>query len=193
MTSAAAGPGSARDAAMDALRQAVEGLEAEEPDAYHVVVVLPGENKQRTACSLRVGEHSLSLNAFVARCPDENHAGVHAWLLARNLRMYAVAFALDHLGDVYLTGRLPLEAVTTDEVDRLLGSVLEYADSAFPVILELGFAGAIRREWAWRLSRGEPTTNLESFRHLAEPDPRRQQPAQDAGVSDPGGSGRMRP
>ena len=68
-----------------------------------------------------VGEHALTVQAFVARHPDENHEAVYRWLLERNLRMYAVAFAVDHLGDIYLAGRLPLAAVTPDEVDRLLG------------------------------------------------------------------------
>jgi hypothetical protein len=83
--------------------------------------------------------------------------------------MYGVAFAVDHLGDIYLSGRLPLSSVTPDELDRLLGSVLEYADGSFNTILELGFATAIRREWAWRLSRGESTANLDAFPHLAPP------------------------
>jgi hypothetical protein len=56
-----------------------------------------------------------------------------------------------------------------DELDRILGSVLEYADGSFNTILEMGFASAIRREWEWRTSRGESTANLEAFRHLAEP------------------------
>jgi hypothetical protein len=149
-----------------ALAQA--GLEHEQPQPGRFVVVLPGERKQRTTCSLIVGEHSVSINAFVARHPDENVDGVHAWLLERNLRMYAVSFAIDPLGDIYLAGRLPLHAVTDAEVDRVLGCVLEYADGAFNTILELGFAGAITREWAWRISRGESTLNLAAFAHLAE-------------------------
>ncbi|MGI8416765.1 MAG: YbjN domain-containing protein, partial [Nakamurella sp.] len=28
------------------------------------------------------------------------------------------------------------------------------------------FADAIRREWAWRTSRGESVKNLEAFQHL---------------------------
>ena len=55
------------------------------------------------------------------------------------------------------------------ELDRLLGAVLEYADSSFNTILELGFGSSITREWEWRLSRGESTANLEAFRHLAPP------------------------
>lgn len=146
------------------------GLEHEEPSDGHFVVVLPGERKLKTTCSLVVGTHSMSVNAFVVRRPDENHEEFYRWLLERNTKLYAVAFALDHLGDVYLSGRLPLSAVTAQEVDRLLGAVLEAADSSFNTLLELGFSSAIRKEWVWRLSRGEPTFNLEAFRHLAPDD-----------------------
>jgi hypothetical protein len=146
-------------------------LEFEEPQPGTFVVVLPGERKLKTTCSLVVGAHSLSLNAFVARRPDENHEAVYRWLLERNTKMYAVAFALDHLGDIFLIGRVPLHSVTPDEVDRLLGAVLDYSDSAFNTILELGFSSAIRKEWAWRLLRGESTRNLDAFQHLAPPEP----------------------
>ena len=129
------------------------GLEHEEPTALTFVVSLPGERKLKTTCSLVVGAHSLSLNAFVVRRPDENSAAVHRWLLERNTKLYAVAYALDHLGDIYLSGRVPLAAVTAGEVDRLLGAVLEASDSSFNTLLEMGFSTAIRKEWAWRLSR----------------------------------------
>ena len=93
------------------------------------------------------------------------------WLLERNLKQYAVAFAIDHNGDIYLDGRLPLHSVTPEEVDRLLGSVLSYADESFNTILELGFASSIRKEWEWRLARGESTRNLEAFRGWLERPP----------------------
>ncbi len=170
---APAGP----EAAAATLRAAVAELEHEEPEPGTFVVVLPGERKLKTTVSLVVGAHSLSVNAFVARRPDENHEAVHRWLLERNTKLYAVAFAIDQLGDIYLSGRLPLAAVTADEVDRLLGAVLDAADSSFNTILELGFATSSRKEWHWRLLRGEPTYNLEAFRHLAPDEPPRPEPA----------------
>ena len=159
-------------AVADTLRSSLAAaeLEFEEPQPGTFVVVLPGERKLKTTCSLVVGAHSLSLNAFVARRPDENHEAVYRWLLERNTKMYAVAFALDHLGDIFLTGRVSLASITAAEVDRLLGAVLDYSDSAFNTILELGFASSIRKERAWRRLRGEPTFNLEAFRHLAPGD-----------------------
>ncbi|GAA4379373.1 YbjN domain-containing protein [Nocardioides caricicola] len=129
---------------------------------------LPGEKKLQTAVRLDVGPHALGVHAFVCRKPDENHERVYEWLLQKNLRMYAVSFAIDRLGDIYLDARLPLAAVTPDELDRLLGSVLTYADESFNPILELGFASSIRKEWEWRTLRGESTANLEAFRGWLE-------------------------
>ncbi|MER5888369.1 YbjN domain-containing protein [Streptomyces sp. NPDC001941] len=144
-------------------------LEWESPERGSYVVKLPGTRKLSTTLSLRLGRHSLSLNAFVIRHPDENEAGVHRWLLERNLRLYGVGYAIDPLGDVYVTAKLPLASVTPDELDRLLGSVLEAADGAFNTLLELGFASAIRKEYAWRVARGESTRNLDAFSHLTRP------------------------
>ena len=59
-----------------------------------------------------------------------------------------------------------MSAVTEQELDRVIGAVLQYSDSSFNPLLELGFSSAIRREWAWRVSRGESLANLEAFAHL---------------------------
>jgi hypothetical protein len=142
------------------------GLEWRAESATRVTVDLPGDHKQRTATTLTVGDHTLQVSAFVVRHPDENEAEVHRWLLERNATLVGVAFTIDSHGDIYLVGRLPLAAVTEDEVDSLLGRVLTAADGSFNTLLELGFASAIRAEWAWRLSRGESTANLAAFEHL---------------------------
>ncbi len=133
------------------------------------VVTIPGVRKLSTTCSLSVGTSALTINAFVARKPDENHEAVYRWLLERNLKMYGVAFAVDNHGDIYLAGRVRLNSINNAELDRLIGCVAEYSDTAFNTILELGFATAIKKEWEWRVSRGESTANLDAFAHLAEP------------------------
>ncbi|MFI5932679.1 YbjN domain-containing protein [Actinoplanes sp. NPDC051494] len=133
------------------------------------VVTIPGTHKLKTALNLIVGEHALRLEAFVMRRPDENHEELWAWLLRRNARMYAVAFSVDGAGDVYLTGRVSLKGLDEDELDRLFGSVLTYADESFDSMLEIGFGSAIRREWQWRVKRGESLANLQAFAHFADP------------------------
>ena len=106
------------------------------------------------------------MEAFFCRQPDENHAEFYRFLLRKNGGMYGVAFALDRTGDVYLVGRLPLSAVSPEEIDRLLGCVLTYSDDNFDRALEIGFAGSIQREWEWRVKRGESLANLRPFARI---------------------------
>ena len=150
-----------------ALRSLELGFEQPRPGAF--LVKLEGQHKLATMTWLVVGEHSLGVEAFFCRQPDENHEAFYRFLLERSGRMYGVHFTLDQTGDVYLTGRLPLSSVCVDDIDRLLGCVLSYSDENFDAALKLGFGSAIRREWAWRVKRGESLANLQAFADFADP------------------------
>jgi hypothetical protein len=133
-------------------------------------VTLPGTKKLQTNCWLIVGGHGLLVEAFVCRRPDEAHEEVYRFLLRRNAKLYGVHYTIDPVGDIYLIGRVGLDRVSAEELDRLLGQVLEAADGDFNTLLEIGFASSIRREWAWRTDRGESLANLKAFAHLVERD-----------------------
>ncbi|HSS91536.1 MAG TPA: YbjN domain-containing protein [Streptosporangiaceae bacterium] len=157
------------------------GLAAESPQPGSYLVRLEGQRKLATMTWLIVGAHSLHVEAFFCRQPDEDHARFYRFLLERNGRMYGVHFAVDSSGDVYLVGRLPLSSVTADEIDRVLGCVLTYSDENFNPALAIGFASSIRKEWAWRVKRGESLANLRAFARFAGPVPGEA----DAGTSGP--------
>lgn len=158
------------DADIDAtIRGALEGIEFTSPAPGQFLVKLEGQHKLATMCWLVVGDHALLVEAFVMRRPDEGHERLYHLLLTRNARTYGVSWALDSAGDVFLVGRLPLHAVTAEEVDHLLGVVLSYADETFDTLLELGFGSSIRREWAWRAKNGESLANLQAFASFADP------------------------
>jgi len=144
--------------------------------AGEFIVTLPGEKKLTTLCSVLVGEQSLSVSAFVVRNPDENHEAVYAYLLRRNLKLPGLAYGIDKSGDVYVTGRVPLAGVSAAYLDQILGVVLDATDGAFNELLAMGFLESMKKEWAWRTSRGESTRNLDAFRHLLETPPDGQPP-----------------
>jgi len=165
----------ALDTAMQALRSFLgeHELDHEPIDERSIAVVVPGEQKLNTTTSFAFGDTTMTVNAFVIRHPDENEAGMYRWLLERNKRMYGLAYSVDHLGDVYLTGRFPLTSIDDSELDRIFGAISEYSDGAFNLLLELGFSSAIRKEWKWRIEAGLPTDNLSAFAHLAPDDSRK--------------------
>ncbi|GAA3968311.1 YbjN domain-containing protein [Actinomadura viridis] len=151
----------------ETLRAAELEFDTPRPGAFFVK--LPGQHKLATMTWLIVGDHSLHVEAFFCRRPDENHAEFYRFLLERNGRMYGVAFTLDEVGDVHLVGRAPLAAVSPEEIDRLLGCVLTYSDENFDKALERGFKSSIQREWDWRVKRGESLANLQAFASFADP------------------------
>jgi hypothetical protein len=133
-----------------------------------LLVTLAGERRHRTLVWLVVGAHHVLVESFVCRAPDDDAEQVYRYLLQRNARLRSVAYALDAVGDIHLVGRLGRVGLTAGEIDTVLGVVLETSDADFNAILERGFAAAIRREWAWRTSRGDSVKNLLAFRHLIE-------------------------
>src|SRR5277367_3715748 len=157
-----------KSSAADALGDVLDrlGMSYERPGPSAFLVRLEGQHKLVTMAWLIAGEHSLQVEAFFCRQPDENHAVFYRFLLERSARMYGVHFALDRTGDVYLTGRLPLSATSEAEIDTLLGCVLTYSDETFNEALRIGFTSAILREWAWREKRGESLANLRPFAGL---------------------------
>lgn len=130
------------------------------------VLTLPGEKKLKTVASLVASAEWLSVSAFVIRNPDENHETFYRYLLRKNLRLPGLAYAVDGSGDVYVAGRLPAAAVDAAYLDQLLGVLLEAADAHFNELLAIGFLSSMRKEWDWRVSRGESLRNLEAFRSL---------------------------
>ncbi len=132
------------------------------------IVTLPGEKKLKTVVSLLVRPRTTSLSTFVIRNPDENHEAFYRTLLRKNLRMNGIAYAIDTDGDVYVRGEVPTAALDAEHLDQVFGIVLGASDEAFNELLALGFLGSMRKEWAWRVSRGESTRNLDAFRHLLD-------------------------
>ena len=131
----------------------------------NLVVVLPGERRLKTNCLFIPQDGMFRVEAFVCRAVEEAQEEVYRLLLQANRKTYGVHYTLDGNNDIYLVGQFG-ESTTAEDVQRILGQVLERADGDFNRILERGFESSIRHEWAWRLSRGEPTFNLGAFQRL---------------------------
>lgn len=140
-------------ATIDAWFEAQTDLDVDRLDGAWFTV-LAGEHKRAIPVHLALGAAHLTLQSFFMRAPDENEADVYRLLLRRHTRSYLLRFALTAAGDVVLVGLLPRTAVTPDELDRLLGQLLQLADDTFNAALRAGFAGYIAREQAWRERSG---------------------------------------
>jgi hypothetical protein len=144
------------DAVRAAARAAVEAFLAEEDVPAEELgdgrwfVRMAGERKLGIGVHLVVGDRTLRVESFFMRAPEEQHARLYHDLLLRQASSYVLRFTLDEHGDLFLVGQVPLRAVTQEEVDRILGSLLALADRAYLPSVETGFASSMAAERAWR-------------------------------------------
>ena len=136
------------------------------------VVTLPGTHKLKTLCNLIVGDHTLRIEAFVMRQPDENREQLWAYLLQRNARMYGVG-VLHRRASATCTWSAGCRCTRSR---RTSWTGCSARSSPTPTSRSTrcwrsASGRAIRREWAWRVSRGESLENLKAFAHFAAPTP----------------------
>jgi hypothetical protein len=128
-------------------------IRAEHPTESDWALQLRGEKRHSITVLLALRERTLQVESFFMRRPAENHEEFYRMLLRANMRVYGARFAIDDIGDVFLVARLPVEAVTEDELDRLLGAILTESDSLFMPAIETGFASYLARDMAWRAAQ----------------------------------------
>src|SRR5699024_8859265 len=130
----------ATEAILDGLRAGAEEHDGAGDSVHAPERVVPpqGEKKLTTTVALSIFARTAHLQAFVIRHPDENSAEFNRWLLQKNLKPGPVTFAIDSLGDVYLRTSVPRQHLL-DELDALLGAMLDAADSSFNELLLIGF------------------------------------------------------
>lgn len=115
-------------------------------------LLLPSYWKETIAVSLELGDWSLRAEAFFMRAPEDNRAETFHLFLQRNHRPGPWRFAANEEGDVSLLASIPRAAVTEEELDRLLGSLVQVTDETYVPAMKLGYEKGL----AEQVERGGP-------------------------------------
>lgn len=103
-------------------------------------VRLRGEQKDSFTVWLTLGQRTLQWETYVMPAPEENHAAFYEHLLRRNLGFNGMAFAVGEEDAIFLVGRLPVGALDTGELDRILGETWVYVEQCFRPAMRIGYA-----------------------------------------------------
>jgi hypothetical protein len=105
------------------------------------LVSMPGEVRQLVNVATVLRADRVSFYFFMVRAPRDNREAFYRLLLRKNLRSFAMKYALDADGDVWLVAELPRDGFDGDELDRVLGVIYQEAESAFEGLVHLGYPG----------------------------------------------------
>ena len=95
----------------------------------------------RDAATIYFDLHQRSLHYEIYFLPDppEQPLALYRFLLERNHSLYGARFSLGPDGDLYLTGRVLLEHLDEDELDRIIGVCYEVTERWFPTVVRLAY------------------------------------------------------
>ncbi len=103
-------------------------------------VRMVGEEKDFTTVWFTLGQRTLRYETYVMPAPEENQLAVLELAMRRNDRIVGAHFSIGAEDALYLRGELADAAVSSDELDRVLGTVYTTVESNFRPLLRLAFA-----------------------------------------------------
>lgn len=99
-----------------------------------------GEEKDFTTVWFTLGQRTLRYETYVMPAPEENRSEVMDMLLRRNDHLVGAHFSIGQEDAVYLRGEIPDTSITSDELDRVLGTVYTTVEAIFRPLLRVAFA-----------------------------------------------------
>jgi len=118
----------------------VAAVDRGDGDERRWYIRMKGEQKDTFTIWLTLRQRTLHYETYVMPAPEENHQEFYEHLLRRNLKLYGASFAIGVEDAVFLVGQLANEAITDEELDRILGSLYAWVEQFFRPALRIGFA-----------------------------------------------------
>ena len=119
---------------------AIVAIDRAEGDDIRWYVRMRGEEKEFTTIWITLGQRTLRYETYVMPSPEENAAELYESVLRRNERLVGAHFSIGAEDAIFLRGELPLALVCEPELDRIVGTVYDIVERAFPSLIRIGFA-----------------------------------------------------
>ena len=119
---------------------AIVAIDRAEGDDIRWYVRMRGEEKEFTTIWITLGQRTLRYETYVMPAPEENAEHLYESVLRRNERLVGAHFSIGAEDALFLRGELPLALVCEAELDRIVGTIYDIVEKAFPSLIRIGFA-----------------------------------------------------
>ena len=126
-------------AAFAAETPGVRAIDRHEGDEIRWYVRMSGEEKDVTTVWITLGQRTLRYETYVMPAPEANAEQLYEQLLRRNERLVGAHFSIGVEDAVFLRGELAVSALTSDELDRAIGTLYATVEQCFQAFLRIGF------------------------------------------------------
>jgi len=110
-----------------------------DPELRRWYVRFTCDARDATTIYFDLHQRTLRYEVYFLPMPPAHHEELYATALRANHSMYGARFSLGPDGDLYLVGRLALEHLTVQELDRIIGVLYELTDRWFQPVVRLAY------------------------------------------------------
>jgi hypothetical protein len=110
-----------------------------DPELQRWYVRFGCDGRDATTIYFDLHQRTLRYEVYFLPHPPTESSELYRFLLQRNHTMYGASFSIGPDGDLYLTGRVALEHLTVDELDRVIGVLYEIVETWFQPTVRIAF------------------------------------------------------
>lgn len=123
---------------------------------FHWLVRLRGDEREVITVWLALRQRTVHVECEIAPAPEMNVEELYRFVLAKNAELRELHVALGPEAGLYLMTHVPINELTIERLDEIMGAALVYADELYPTIMTQGFSWFRRRP-----QRDKPTSSVE--------------------------------
>ncbi|MGA7833621.1 MAG: YbjN domain-containing protein [Acidimicrobiales bacterium] len=112
---------------------------------FHWLIRLRGEERDVITLWLSLRQRTVFAETELMPAPEENREELYRYLLVKNHELRELHLAIGPEDGIYLVTQVPVNELTIERMDELVGATVHYVDQIFPTAMSLGLASVYRR------------------------------------------------
>ena len=112
---------------------------------YHWLIRLKGEERDVITLWLSLRQRTVFAETELMPAPEENIEELYRYLLVKNHALRELHLAIGPEDGIYLVAQVPINELTIERMDELVGATVHYVDEIFPTAMSMGLASVYRR------------------------------------------------
>lgn len=112
---------------------------------FHWLVRLKGDERDVITLWFSLRQRTVHVETEVMPAPEENREALYRFMLVKNAELRELHLAIGPEDGIYLVTEVPINEVTVERLDELVGAAVTYVDEIFPTAMAMGLPSLYRR------------------------------------------------
>ncbi len=112
---------------------------------FHWLIRLKGEEKDVITLWLSLRQRTVFAETELMPAPEENREELFRYLMVKNHELRELHLAIGPEDGIYLVAQVPINELTLERMDELVGATVTYVDELYPTAMTMGLPSLYRR------------------------------------------------